>query len=102
METTRAHHTLQTFRHNLYQALGQRRDALFELTDAVLAAPGRQTAVQLSLQAPFRRRWSSAPDALAAGTLQVDRCGALTRAALERQVPAGRAIWALDGTVWPR
>lgn len=102
METTPAHRTLQTFRHNVYQALGRRRDGLFELTDAVLSASGPLTTARLSLEPAFRRRWPSASDALAEGTLDVGRCRALVGAGLARQELTGREVWALDGTVWPR
>jgi hypothetical protein len=102
METTPAHRTLQTFRHELYQALGRRRDALFELLDAALTAAGPATTVRLSLEPAFRRQWPSALDALADGTLDVGRCQAVVRTALAEHGPADRPIWALDGTTWPR
>jgi hypothetical protein len=102
MEATPAYHTLQTFRQKLYQALGRRRDALFELTDAALTAAGPTTVVRLSLEPAFRRRWPSAPDALADGTLDPERCRALLRTTLAQHEPADRPIWALDGTTWPR
>ncbi|MCC7106535.1 MAG: hypothetical protein IT307_15460 [Chloroflexi bacterium] len=55
MKTTPAHHTLQTFRQKLYQTLCHRRDALFELLEAVLVAPVRSTLARLSLTPVFRR-----------------------------------------------
>ncbi len=102
METTPAHRTLQQFRQGVYRALGQRADALFELLEAALEAAGPATLVRLSLEPAFRRRWPSAPDALADGTLAVERGRALVGAALAEQALDRRAVWALDGTVWPR
>ena len=102
MDTTRAHRTLLWFRQGLYRALGRRSDALFELLDAALEAEGRATLVRLSLEPAFRRRWPSAADALAEGSLEVGRCRALVGAALARQDLGPREVWALDGTVWPR
>ena len=101
MDTTPAHRTLQAFRQELYQALGRRKDALFELLDAVLVGPGPATLVRLSLAAPFRRRWPSACDALADGQVDPAAC----RALLARLLPAptsARPLWAGDGTGWPR
>jgi DDE superfamily endonuclease len=102
METTPAHRTLQGFGQELYQALGRRRDALFELLEAALESSGRATLVRLSLSSAFRRRWPSAPDALADGTVDVARCRRLAGAAPARRPGAGREVWALDGTAWPR
>ncbi|MCC7105491.1 MAG: hypothetical protein IT307_10145 [Chloroflexi bacterium] len=48
MDTVSAHHTLQTFRQELYQSLGHRRDALSELPGAVLVAPVRSTLATFS------------------------------------------------------
>src|SRR4051794_9376920 len=101
MQTTPAWETLKQFRLAAYQTLGRRKDSLFELLEAVLAGPGPATLVRLSLAAVFRRAWPSAPDALADGGVDVDRCrGGGQRTPIE---PAPeRPIWALDGTVWPR
>jgi hypothetical protein len=102
MEHTSAHAALARFRRALYGVLGRRKDTLFELVDAALVAPGRGTLVRLSLAAPFRRRWPSAPDALAEGTLDADRLRARLARREAAVVTAGRVVWACDGTVWPR
>src|SRR3954465_15127489 len=101
MQTPPAWETLKQFRLAAYQTLGRRKDSLFELLEAVLAGPGPAALGRLSLAAVFRRAWPSAPDALADGGVDVDRCrGVVQRAPIE---PAPeRPIWALDGTVWPR
>src|SRR5437899_7446196 len=75
---TRSLHVLDQFRQELYQhALTGRRDALFELLEAVLGAPGPCTLVRLSLSPLFARRWPSIPDALDAGALVPDQIRAL-------------------------
>lgn len=103
MNTTSATPPLARFRAELYQSvLGSRRDALFELVDAVLSGERAESLVRLSLAPCFRRRWSSAPDALSDGSLDV----AALRRLLARHTPAvpgsARELWVLDGTVWPR
>jgi DDE superfamily endonuclease len=101
MQTPPAWEALKQFRLAAYRTLGRRKDSLFELMEAVLAGPGPATLVRLSLAAVFRRGWPSAPDALADGGVDADRC----REVVQRtriEPPGGRPVWALDGTVWPR
>ena len=93
---------LRSFRQELYDALGLRQDSLFELVDALLSSPERRTLVRLSLCPCFRRRWSSAPDALADGTLDVARLRGLFQAQVPRPAPGERPLWVVDGTHWPR
>jgi DDE superfamily endonuclease len=102
MQATPAHHALEAFRRELYPCLGRRKDSLFELMEAALASAGPATLARLSLAPPFRRRWPSAPDALADGTVDVARCRALLRARLAAEPAGGRPVWAGDGTTWPR
>jgi hypothetical protein len=102
MQNPLAHHTLEQFRRAVYQALGQRKDSLFELIDAIVAGPGRATLARLSLSPRFRRRWPSAPDALAEGTVDVEQCRRLVQAQAIEPAPGGRPVWVGDGTVWPR
>jgi hypothetical protein len=93
---------LRSFRQELYDALSRRQNSLFELTDAVLTAPERRTLVRLSLCPCFRRRWPSAPDALADGSLDVTAMRVLFQAAGPRLAPGERPLWVIDGTHWPR
>ena len=93
---------LRSFRQELYDDLGLRQDSLFELVDAVLSTPERRTLVRLSLCACFRRRWPSACDALADGTLDVAGLRALFQATLPVLAPGDRPLWVVDGTHWPR
>jgi hypothetical protein len=102
MAATAALDTLRHFRQGVYRSLGRRKDTLFELLDAVLAAPVRSTLVRLSLAAVFRRRWPSACDALADGQVSPAGCRALLHAHLADPPPPARPLWAGDGTVWPR
>jgi hypothetical protein len=94
---------LARFRAELYQTvLGLRRDGLFELLDAVLTGEGATSLVRHSLAPCFRRGWSSAPDAVSDGSLDV---AALRRLFAHMMPPATveeRLLWVLDGTIWPR
>src|SRR5579859_4204767 len=59
---------LAGFRRDLYWSLTRRRDALFEVADAVLCAPGRVTDLaRLSLVPEFGRGHGALYDALNAG-----------------------------------
>jgi len=102
MTATTALETLRAFRRAVYRTLGRRKDSLFELLDAALAAPARGTLVRLSLAAPFRRRWPSACDALADGQVSPARCRALLHRSPSDPPPPARPLWAGDGTTWPR
>lgn len=55
---------LRAFRQKIYTLFGCRRDALFELLDAVLSAPTIETPAHLSLAASCQRGWGSLYDAL--------------------------------------
>jgi hypothetical protein len=70
--------------------------------EAAVASPGPGTLVRLSLAPVFRRRWPSAPDALAEGGVDADACQRLVQTAALALPANGRPVWALDGTVWPR
>ncbi len=90
---------LRAFRHQVYTRLGCRRDALFDLLDALLSATSIETPAHLSLAPSCQRGWGSVYDALNAGTMDL--------AALERLVAsyplATEAAWyAVDASVWPR
>jgi hypothetical protein len=55
---------LQQFRQTLYDSLGNARDALFDLMDAVLTSACITSFVSLSQSPVFRRQWSSTYAAL--------------------------------------
>ena len=103
MNTTSASPPLARFRAELYQSvLELRRDALFELLDAVLSVDRAESVVRLSLAPCFRRAWSSACDALADGSLDVAALRRLLARYAPAPVPGRRELWVLDGSLWPR
>jgi hypothetical protein len=93
---------LPSFRRSLYECLRRRGDALFELTDAILAADSAvPSPAHLSLQAPHRRGWGSLYAALDRGRIDVE----VLRDLLIRHPLAGSAatpVYAVDTSVWPR
>jgi len=58
---------IEKFRKQTYQILGNARDALFDLMDAVLTTRQINSFVELSLSPVFRRKWSSIYEALQDG-----------------------------------
>jgi hypothetical protein len=101
MDTTPAR-PLARFRAELYQTLARRRDALFELGDAVLTGDGPSSLVRHSLAPAFRRRWSSTCDALSDGSLDAAALRRLFVGTLPAPPPGQRPLWAVDGSTWPR
>jgi DDE superfamily endonuclease len=69
-----ARERLAGFRRELYWCLGRRRDALFELADAVLCGQGRvQMLAELSLEPEHQRGHGALYDALNCGSIQIAR-----------------------------
>jgi hypothetical protein len=99
MTTSNSLTSLRDFRRAFYQCLGQRADALFELTDALLVAGPLPSPAHLSLEPPHRRGWGSLYAALAHG--QLDETALRT---LLAQVPLadGQPVYAVDTSVWAR
>jgi hypothetical protein len=91
--------TLRAFRTDLYACFEQRGDALFELTDAVLTAGPVASPAYLSLEPPYRRRWGSLYDALAAGRSEV---AALRDLVARHPLAEGGPLYAVDVSIWPR
>jgi|SRR6266540_5769229 len=91
---------LVAFRGALYDCLTARRDALFELCDAVLCSDGPVTSVaELSLCPVFRRGHGALYDGLAEGGLDAD----LLRDALVAALPEGLPLmFAVDVSAYPR
>jgi hypothetical protein len=90
---------LRTFRADLYACGTQRRDALFDLVDALLTADTVPSPVHLSLAPAHRRGWGSLYAALADGRLDVPAL----RALLARHPLADdQPIYAVDCSTWPR
>lgn len=90
---------LIAFRQAAYACLGNARDALFELGDAVIVTPAANSFVELSCAPVFRRRWPSVYEALQDG--RPDR-QALLRLYRGQMKTSQRPILAGDHTAWPR
>jgi hypothetical protein len=94
---------LQTFRRSLYECFHRRKDALFELTDAIMSADGAAPSpAHLSLEASHRRGWGSLYAALWRGRIDYEAL----RKLLARHPLAGTegepSVYAVDVSVWPR
>jgi DDE superfamily endonuclease len=91
---------LRAFRHDFYAALTGWADGLFELSDALLAAPGPVTSVPtLSLEPVFRRSHGSLYKALACGSIDAESMRDLLAATRPADWPA---VFAVDASSWPR
>ena len=92
---------LRAFRRSFYECFCRRKDALFELTDAILTADGAiPSPAHLSLQTSHRRGWGSLYAALCKGRMDVE---ALRR--LLARHPLARdetPVYAVDVSVWDR
>lgn len=64
---------LKEFRQKLYDCFEQSRDALFNLTDALLTETEAHSVIELSLSAFFERKWPSLYAALQLGKLNQAR-----------------------------
>ena len=94
--------TLVAFRAAAYATFGARRDALFDLLDAVLTADPVASPVHLSLAAAHRRGWGSFYAALAEGEIAAGGVEALLAA---HPLPLGAdeaALYAVDASIWAR
>ena len=90
---------LRDFRDDLYACFGHRRDALFDLGDALLSGGPVLSPAHLSLEAAHRRGWGSLYAALARGKINAAALRALlARHPLDEAAP----IYAVDVSVWPR
>lgn len=97
---TTATSLLAGFRAGLYDCLTGWADALFETSDALLAAPGPVTSVpRLSLEGCFRRSHGSLYKALDRGRLDVD---ALRRLLVTNRPADWPQVFAVDATTWDR
>jgi DDE superfamily endonuclease len=90
---------LRAFRQHVYPLCGCRRDALFELLDALVAASSIETPAHLSLVPSCQRGWGSLYEALNAGTRDLEALEALVAA---HPLASEPAWYAVDASVWPR
>jgi len=99
--STREHiNRLIEFRQAIYaEGFLARRDALFEVLDALLATGAPASFAMLSQSERFQRRWPSLYAAVEDGRI----ASAWLRRFLIQQVPQrGVCIFPLDGSSWPR
>lgn len=80
---------LRAFRAGVYVCLGRRRDALFELLDALLTTPPCPSLPHLSLAPGHRRGWGSVYAALRRGHVHAEALRALL---LRQPMPVGPPI----------
>lgn len=95
---------LRAFRRSFYECLRHRRDALFELADAILTADSvGLSPAHLSLQASHRRGWGSLYAALNRGRIDAEALrDLLVRHPLAVGSTDGSPVYAVDVSVWPR
>jgi DDE superfamily endonuclease len=95
---------LLTFRRSLYECFHRRKDALFELTDAILSADGAAPSpAHLSLEASHRRGWGSLYAALDRGRIDAEALRKLlARHPLAGALVGEPPVFAVDVSVWDR
>lgn len=88
------------FRQAVYDnGMVSRRDALFDLLDAVVSEGTVASFAMLSQSERFQRQWPSLYDAMSEGGIDSD----WLREQLARQAPPeGVCVFPLDGSPWPR
>ena len=92
---------LRAFRRSFYECFHRRRDALFELADAILSADGGvPSPAHLSLQASHRRGWGSLYAALDRGRIDDEALRKLL--ACHPLAGDDPPVYAVDGSVWDR
>jgi hypothetical protein len=96
---TKHFNKLIQFRQAAYACLGTAKDALFELSDAVIDTPAANSFAELSCSRYFRRRWPSVYEALQDG--RPDR-KALMKLYCQHINMGVRPILVGDHTAWPR
>src|SRR5688500_8374932 len=93
---------LRAFRQAAYDAFGARRDALFDLLDALLTAGAVPSPVHLSLAPAHRRGWGSLYAALARGEIAAAAVEGLLAAQPLPLDDDAVPLYAVDGSVWAR
>ena len=90
---------LQRFRKGAYGLLGNGRDALFDLMDAVITSRSVPSFAELSLSPVFRRQWSSLYKTLERSESSADT---LMRLYTDYLPKGKRLVLAGDHTAWSR
>ncbi len=93
---------LKTFRQVAYTRLGPARDALFELSDAVLLCPHVPSFAHYSQTPVFRRKWPSVYEAIQDGDPARMKLMALYLTEVRESAEVPYAVCMGDHTAWPR
>jgi hypothetical protein len=93
---------LRRFRQNFYECMGRRKDALFELTDAILSAGAVTSPAHLSLSLVHRRGWGSLYGALSKGGIRTEALRDLLAHHPLGDEPDRPRVYAVDHSSWPR
>jgi hypothetical protein len=97
--TTEHFNKLIQFRQAAYECMGNARDALFELSDAVIQMRQVQSFAELSCAPAFRRKWPSVYEALQDGRPKRNE---LLRLYLSQLGTQERLVLTGDHTAWSR
>jgi hypothetical protein len=90
---------LKQFRISVYTILGNAKDALFDLMDAVLVTRSVYSFAELSCSPVFRRQWPSIYEALQDGNPPREE---LMRLYIKQLPQTEQIVLAGDHTAWPR
>ena len=95
---------LRAFREKLYDCMGWRVDALFELSDAILEGGAVHSPVHLSLASVHRRGWGSLYAALSKGSIDTEALRDLLAQHPLAEVGSSDIprVYAVDQSAWPR
>jgi hypothetical protein len=85
--------TLERLRQQMYGCFERSRDALFNLSDALLSESQARSLPELSLSVFFERRWPSVYEALQDGRINVERLRAVFVQALLADKPPDEPVW---------
>jgi hypothetical protein len=85
--------TLNRLRQQMYGCFERSRDALFNLSDALLSESQARSLPELSLSVFFERRWPSVYEALQDGRINTERLREAFVQALLESIPASEPIW---------
>jgi hypothetical protein len=85
--------TLDRLRQQMYGCFERSRDALFNLSDALLSESQARSLPELSLSVFFERRWPSVYEALQDGRINVERLREVCVQTLLETIPTDEPIW---------
>ncbi|GAC1650186.1 MAG: hypothetical protein NVS4B12_19790 [Ktedonobacteraceae bacterium] len=85
--------TLKDFRQQMYACFERSRDALFNVSDALLSESQARSLPELSLSVFFERRWPSVYEALQDGRIDVDHLRKVFVQTLIASDPKDEPVW---------